>query len=308
MVHAKQFKGRLGFKSRSETLLNQGLVQAVDMLDDYGHPPTGINTRASGRIELECDQYRVTLRLRRLPLRMGVQIPHGIAAPAIFLDVSLEQLFPEPRDHEITELLLAVLLRRLTEALCPLLVFWQDAPKAMSRNDFLGVFAQHDKPVDDISDSVMLPSPQQLDDPDSLPVLSATLTPVRTAGTVNHSSPPARTHAGFSPVDDMADDLERQCDRRAARNPGPADQVILAEDMPQQDRITQRQHIMSWAATGLIAMLSAPIAILLLLVELMRGSQMRPGTQILSVALFIGLLQGAGMVQAAAKVLMLPAP
>ncbi len=38
MTQVEQFKGRLGFKTRSNRLLNKGLIQAVDMLEEYGHP------------------------------------------------------------------------------------------------------------------------------------------------------------------------------------------------------------------------------------------------------------------------------
>lgn len=331
MIQAERFKGRLGFKTRSDTLLNQGLVQAVDMLDDYGHPPAQINTRATGRIELESDQYRVVLRLRRLPLRMGFQIPAGIPAPAIFLDVTIERLFPTASDKEITELLLAVLLRRLSEALSPLLIFWQDAPKAMSRETFLAVFEHHDTARQEASDTAAsvarlsrpvapakrqrkpgsharpaVRKPLRVPSPFEAPSRPRLSQKLFSSETVAPRKP--RVHVGFTPVEAMADDLERQCDRRAAIATVPADQVIDLTGLRSTDHKGARQNIMTWAATGLIAMLSAPIAVLVLMVELMRGSQLQPRSQILTIAVFVGLLQGTGMVQAAAKVLMLPAP
>ena len=55
-------------------------------------------------------------------------------------------------------------------------------------------------------------------------------------------------------------------------------------------------------------MLSAPAALLLLLVELLRGSQLTPRRQALSLGVFLALLQSTEMIQAAAKVLKLPTP
>ncbi len=340
MQKAEQFKGRLGFKSRSDTLLNQGLVQAVDMLDDYGHPPSQINTRASGRIELESDQYHVVLRLRRLPLRMGVKLPIGTPAPAVFLDVAITRLFPQVSDQEITELLLAVLLRRLAEALSPSVVFWQDAPIAMSRHDFLGVFQVAEQPVAvgpqcsakttaGFSAQSVLSRPAASRAAPSSKAVSAR--PVATP----RSRPPSpfkaprrhgrsaslfsakgqeprtwdpRAHRQdcFAAVDDMADDLEQKCNRRISRTTAPGDQVIDLSGLRISPEPWERQNILAWAATGLIAMLSAPIAVLLLLVELMRGTRLRPRTQILTAAVFVSLLQGAGMVQAAARAFWLP--
>lgn len=340
MQEAEQFKGRLGFKSRSDTLLNQGLVQAVDMLDDYGHPPTQINSRASGRIELESDQYHVVLRLRRLPLRMGVQLPEGIPAPAIFLDVAITRLHPQASDQEITELLLAVLLRRLTEALSPSVVFWQDAPIAMSRGDFLGIFQLAEQPIADnqqrtTETDARISAPTTLSRPAAIrtghspakprkhPVateppqaLSPFKTPDRlrtslklfpeTGQEERQSQPRAHAKDCFAAVDDMADDLERKCNRRITRAAAPGDQVIDLSALRLPAEPWERQNIMGWAATGLIAMLSAPIAVLLLLVELMRGSRLKPRTQLLTAAVFVSLLQGTGMVQAAARAFWLP--
>ena len=92
MTQVEQFKGRLGFKTRSNRLLNKGLIQAVDMLEEYGHPMAQINTRAANRVEMEGDQYRVILRLRRLPLRLGMHVPAGLSAPAIFLEVTKDRI------------------------------------------------------------------------------------------------------------------------------------------------------------------------------------------------------------------------
>ncbi len=105
----------------------------------------------------------------------------------------------------------------------------------------------------------------------------------------------------------MADNLEQECHRHAKTANPPGDQVIDLTDLRAADRSFQRQHILTWAVTGLVAMMSAPVAILLLILELMRGSQLKPHTHVVTAAVFLGLLQGTGMVQAAARVLMLPA-
>lgn len=336
MQEAEQFKGRLGFQSRSETLLNQGLVQAVDMLDDYGHAPSQINTRAASRIELESDQYRVVLRLRRLPMRMGMQIPADVSAPAIFLDVSIERLYPGASDSEITELLLAVLLRRLTETLSPVVVFWQDAPKGMSKADFLNVFqsaaprslalqeantaAKHQTqpraaiPRKEPHASKGPTVPQQairkprFPSPFNASRQAHTSAKLFASTAESHHKRQARTSGRgcFASVDAVADDLEQKCSYHAPRAEQMPDQVIDLSDLRLSQQSGDRQHIMTWAATGLVAMLSAPVAVLLLLVELMRASRLKPRVQLMTAAVFVSLLQGAGMVQAAARAFLTP--
>ncbi|MDE4192463.1 hypothetical protein [Phaeobacter gallaeciensis] len=341
MTQVEQFKGRLGFKTRSNRLLNKGLIQAVDMLEEYGHPMAQINTRAANRVEMEGDQYRVILRLRRLPLRLGMHVPAGLSAPAIFLEVTMERLYPSGSDSEITEILLAVLLRRLAETLSPTVVFWQDAPKAMTCDAFLGVFNLHhagdmadtaeaqataertpgsllSRPASDNihprsalprrrSARTALPTPSPFK-PTGKSRTSAKLFAARSGANPAPVAEKPRGRSCFAPVEAMADDLDQQCARHVRTDPAHADQVVDLSGLKPAQGGARAQGIVTWAATGLVAMLSAPAALLLLLVELLRGSQLTPRRQALSLGVFLALLQSTEMVQAAAKVLKLPTP
>lgn len=269
-----------------------------------------------------------------------MQIPPNTPAPAIFLDVSIERLFPRASDQEITELLLAVLLRRLSEALTPLVVFWQDAPIAMSLADFLGVFegsedsatiqqsvqAQAQAPITARTrlsrPAASRKKPLGKGDAKRPAALQKQLCPspfidpgrARSRAKLfssfgeSHHKKQARAHGQgcFASVDDTADSLEQKCSHFGPRSTSSPDQVIDLSAWRPSKTFTERQSIMAWTVTGLVAMLSAPIAVLLLLVELMRGSRLKPRAQLLTVAIFVGLLQGAGMVQAAARALWLP--
>ncbi|WP_083097222.1 hypothetical protein [Pseudophaeobacter leonis] len=140
MAQVENFKGKLGFEQRSEEKLKQALTELLDTLEEFGHPALQINARDPHRIGLDCDQYKVTLRLRRIPLRLGVRTPQGLPAPAAYIELVMTPNFPTGCDTEISEILLAMILRRLTETLDPLVIFWQDSVRALTTKDFLGAF------------------------------------------------------------------------------------------------------------------------------------------------------------------------
>ena len=147
MAQVEQYKGKLGFEHRSEEKLTLALTELLDTLEEFGHPPLQINARDPHRIGLDCDQYKVSLRLRRIPLRLGVRTPPGVPAPAAYIELAMTPCFPVACDHEISEILLALLLKRLTETLDPLVIFWQETSKALTPSQFLGAFDPHEEPV-----------------------------------------------------------------------------------------------------------------------------------------------------------------
>lgn len=147
VAQVEQYKGKLGFEHRSEEKLTLALSELVDTLEEFGHPPLQIHARESYRITLESDQFKSTLRLRRIPLRLGVRTPKAVPVPGAYIEVALVPNFPEACDREITEILLAMILKRMTEALDPLLVFWQDTAKALTSKEFLSAFTQSEPEI-----------------------------------------------------------------------------------------------------------------------------------------------------------------
>ncbi len=147
MAQVEQYKGKLGFEHRSEEKLTLALTELLDTLEEFGHPTLQINARDPHRIGLDCDHYKVSLRLRRIPLRLGVRTPPGVPAPAAYIELALTPCFPDACDQEITEILLAMILKRLTESLDPLVIFWQETSKALTPKQFLGAFAPLEEPA-----------------------------------------------------------------------------------------------------------------------------------------------------------------
>ncbi|WP_278922366.1 hypothetical protein [Pseudophaeobacter profundi] len=142
MAQIEHYKGKLGFNHRSEETLALALTELLDTMEEFGHPALQITAREPHRIGLDCDHYRVSLRLRRIPLRLGVRTPKNLPTPAAYIELKMTPSFHQGCDQEITEILLAELLKRLTLALDPLVIFWQETDKALTPKQFLGAFEQ----------------------------------------------------------------------------------------------------------------------------------------------------------------------
>lgn len=94
--------------------------------------------------EHRCRMYaetHVTVRLRRVPLRRSSKLTSSIMQPSALLELSLSPVFPGYCDQEISELLLAEMLRRLLPAVDATSVEWLDTEIALTCEQFLGVFA-----------------------------------------------------------------------------------------------------------------------------------------------------------------------
>ncbi|MFY0311411.1 hypothetical protein ACFMBG_16090 [Leisingera sp. D0M16] len=189
MAENVQFTGRLGLESRDERTLSAAVTAVVDTLEDFGHPAETIEARAENAARLQCDHYLVTVRLRRVPLRRSSRLTGSMLQPAALLELSLSPIYPEYCDREITEMLLAEMLRRLLPAVEATSVEWLDTEVALTCDQFLGVF-----------------EPQRAgpDQPE----------PVVAASQLTQPKPQRpRGRACFTPVEQTASALEAHCER-----------------------------------------------------------------------------------------------
>jgi len=147
VAQVKQYKGKLGFEHRSEEKLTLALTELLDTLEEFGHPALQINARDPHRIGLDADHYQISLRLRRIPLRLGVRTPPGVPAPTAYIELAMAPCFPDACDQEVSEILLAMILKRLTETLEPVVIFWQETNKALTPKQFLGAFPSAKEPL-----------------------------------------------------------------------------------------------------------------------------------------------------------------
>lgn len=215
MAENEQYTGRLGLESRDRGTLSAAVSVVVDTLEDFGHPADKIEARAENTARLQCDHYLVTVRLRRVPLRRASRLPGSIMQPEALLEITLQPLFPDHCDQEITELLLAEVLRQLLPAVEATSVEWLETAITLSCEQFLSAFEaeQPAAPTPSATDLLWEPA-TELE-----PAAIATAVPV--AGPMSAAfapSPPDRAErprgrACFTPVEQTAMELEAHCER-----------------------------------------------------------------------------------------------
>lgn len=216
MAENAEFTGKLGLESRDNATLGAAVSVIVDLLDDFGHPAETMEARAENTARLLCDSYHVTLRLRRVPLRRTSRLASHIMQPTALLDLSLTPVFPDHCDREISELLLAEMLRRLIENLEATSVEWQDAPVVLSCEEFLSAFTSSPapRPASTVAPSSVVPAiapleeeptaPERLETPPSKP---------KTPRSAQRKAQRPRGRACFAPIDQAAPALDAHCDR-----------------------------------------------------------------------------------------------
>lgn len=188
MAENVQYRGRLGLESRESGTLSAAVSAVVDTLEEFGHPADKIEARAENAARLQCDHYLVTVRLRRVPLRRSSKLTSSMMQHAALLELSLSPVYPEYCDQEISELLLAEMLRRLLPAVEATSVEWLDTDVALTCEQFLGVFEpQHGDAGQIASRAGTEPRAHDLQRP--------------------------RGRACFTPVEETAQELEAYCDR-----------------------------------------------------------------------------------------------
>lgn len=214
MAENAEFTGKLGLESRDNATLGAAVSVIVDLLDDFGHPAETMEARAENTARLLCDSYHVTLRLRRVPLRRTSRLASHIMQPTALLDLSLTPVFPDHCDREISELLLAEMLRRLIENLEATSVEWQDAPVVLSCEEFLSAFTSSPapRPASTVAPSSVVPAIAPLEAQAAAPEGHETPTP-RTQKTPQRKAQRPRGRACFAPIDQAAPALDAHCDR-----------------------------------------------------------------------------------------------
>lgn len=274
MADNVHFTGRLGLESRDSGTLSSAVSAVVDSLEDFGHPADKIEARAENTAKLQCDHYLVTVRLRRVPLRRASKLTSGMLQPAALLELSLAPLYPEHCDQEISELLLAEMLRRLLPAVEATSVEWLDTDIALTCDQFLGVFEpEHRQPAEPAA----APAPAAL---------------------AAQQAEPARPRGRdcFTPVEETALELEAHCDRafQAAKDrqarAGASDAAVRARARV-RNPLPATSLQPGWGSQLRASFLAA--------ISLSGTRRMRFISHLILLAALILFLDSAGMVQAA---------
>ena len=193
------------------------------------------------------------------------------------LTITLCPVDPSTADDVQTQLMLVVMLYRMVEAYGALNIEWLDPDTVLSVEQFLSAFAS--------------------------------VSPRRVRGRQEIIE---ERRARFAPVDETANSLNTRFDAICGQKVNtPEGLVSLSEEealalafrteprpdevtADQEDAISDIRRLATWGMTGTLAFMSAPVALSLAAVNLVRGEDFRLNTQVLSLTGLLAVLQSSG--------------
>lgn len=312
--HATEaFRVKLGFSGRDTATIATASATVMRTLEEYGHDTDQFHTHLTQRVEMSCDHYAIDLRHRRSPSPLRDYEGHACKSQ---LEIILKPHFPDHTDQEITELLVAMILRNLLEDLeDAVAVSWLYEATPVSRADFLSVFDEVEAPiletVPDLSresEETLVQSPLEAFDAYFGDTVSEDS---ENALQLVHAEPETNCvqdvkDKRFEPVEHSINDLARHCDDLiASLEPIKIDvevkQPKAALRLFQRDAVPTRERLIAWASTLLLAAVSVPLAATAATIHIIRHRDMRVGAQLIVMLALVMLIESSNISYAALK-------
>lgn len=292
MTQTGRYHGGLVFLGKDEGALDRfgRIVSAT--LEDYGHAVERQTLMNTHEARIVSSQYLVKLTLEtgevedtrdtRLDNIAGLNRRGRIATPQARnrLVIDLAPVAPEMDDRDVSELMLVVMLYRMVDIYSSESIEWLDADVSLTVDKFLGAFAN--------------------------------VSPKRIKGRQQILFNKGNR---FAPVEDTVSGLEMRYDQISASTPhrGETGLIELTDEealtlafrsdphpaevnamTPEQRAENDIRRLTSWSMTGCLAFVSAPVAVSMAAINLIKGEDFRLNTQVLSLTSALVVLQSTG--------------
>ncbi|SHE55792.1 hypothetical protein SAMN05444279_10454 [Ruegeria intermedia] len=296
MTSKHSYHGGLQFQGDPDGALERFGEIAAATLEDYGHLVERKALLSATEASIVTSQYLVSLIVEtddpetppqcRRDQMAGLKaiIRPAAARPRNRLTVTLSPVSGLLDDSEISELMLVVMLYRMVDICTTQRVEWLSPKTVLTTEQFMGAF------------DTFMPRKAR-SQRDAFRVISGPFAGLQTESTDAESvEPPAPKANSGRPIQLTDDQLLSIAFRAEADEP----QEQVTED---EDRPSDALRLASWALTGAVATISAPIALSMTAVNLIRGEDFRLNTQVLAYTVAIVSLSSSGAIAGAANAL-----
>jgi hypothetical protein len=295
--HTGRYHGGLVFYGKDENAMDRFARIAASTLEDYGHPverQTVMSPRGA-RIAASCYMVRLTLEKADdaddyAPRRTRDESDSGGDSDNSphRLIIELCPVDPGYDDLDLSELLMVVMLYRLVDMYDVSCIEWLEPETRLSLDQFLNAFTN-------VSASMVRGRQEvaNLADPRFDPIVPADPSFAvqydeiyGSRGKIGREikiSEPIADYDGLVPLSD-----QEQLSLAFRTDPHPNE--LTPEDVDSNDI----QRLATWGMTGMIGFLSAPVALSVAGVNLMRGEDLRLNTHVLSLTGLLVMLQSSG--------------
>lgn len=279
MARTKSYHGGLQFEGDTEGAIERFGSIVAATLDDYGHlverkallsdtEATIVSSQYLVRLTIECEAVAADDRFERLNRAAGLKT---MTRPIVAnlrnrLVITVSPASPLLDDREVSELMLVVILYRMVDICSTQRVEWLSPSTVLTIEQFLSAF------------DTLAPSK-----PRNRKQIFQSVTGQFAGLTTSEAPDPAvqQSEDGMPaarPIQLTDDQL-----LSIAFRSDVADELIVEEEKSEDedDRPSDAMRLSCWCLTGVVASISAPIAVSMAAVNLIRGEDFRLNTQVL---------------------------
>ena len=273
-----RYHGGLVFFGYAENPLDQFSRIVSATLEDYGHPVERQTLQGGTAAVILTSQYKVNLTLEDLgDLNCGQAVP-SYEDQAQRVTIEFTPVLAGREDRDITELMMVVMLYRMVDICDAEQIEWMDPDTVLPVEEFLGAFSR--------------------------------ISPRRVRGRQEILD---QNGQRFADVEETAPDLMEHYDTILGQTPhgGEVGLIDLTQEETlalafrtgphpseltpdQEEAASDIRRLATWGMTGMVMFLSAPVAVPLAAVNLVRGEDFRLNTHVLSLTGLLVVLQSSG--------------
>lgn len=273
MTRTSIYHGGLVFRDDHPVSIDQFCRIVTATLEDYGQRVERQSVRDSNTAVVVTSLYMVELTMNARQFSDKAE-DRPLGGQCQRLEISMVPADDRYEDRDISELMMVVMLYRMVDICNAESIEWMDPGTVLTVEQFLSAFTN--------------------------------VSPHRVRGCRSRQTPAER----FAPVDETLDQIDDHYDIHAKaaeqahtlseeetlamafRSDDPLDEEHLTNVERAQNDI---RRLAVWGMTGMVAVLSAPVAASLAAVNLARGEDLRLNTQVLSFTGLVAVLSSTGL-------------
>ena len=261
MTKTSKYHGGLVFHRGRDSGIEQFCRIVASTLEDYGHMVERQSIIDPCTARVVTSQYMVELRLGELPEQ---DADGEVAGPRQRLTIAMSAAGEGYEDRDVSELMLVVMLYRMVDFCNAEKIEWLNPETVLTVTQFLSAFT-----------SV---SPRRV------------RSRQRTAADLSPAQPVAP-----EPLEPAAGQPDAAAEEEALARAFRCEADDMIEVISENEiRPNNVRRLATWGMTGMVAVISAPAAIPIAALNVVRGEDFRLNTQILSLTGLLTVLHGTG--------------
>lgn len=288
MTQTGRYHGGLVFFGNPEQALDRFTRIVTATLEDYGHPVERQSILDRNNARIVASHYMVKLTMTDAPDAIFEIKMNGKSLQRV--EISLTPVSAGHDDQDISELMLVVMLYRMVDVFATKSIEWLDPKTVLTLSQFLAAFTnvspRRVRGHQEVLDAADAPFSEVGETEDELAERFESL-----VGQV--------AHKGQVGLIDLSEEETLALSYRFSRHPDEVEPSTSVQDEAQSDI----RRLATWGLTGMVGFLSAPVALSMVAVNLVRGEDFRLNTNVLALTGLLVMLQSSGALASAVSYL-----